>query len=298
MMGRPFVAALVVSLCLGLLAVLGLLLGSPSEAGRASQVTTALGIDANAAGNSDTSLGQIDPCVSVAAGESFDVDVFVTDVVDLMAWQATLIYDPSVLRVTETNVELFLASGEPGRMINLSDLPPNQDGTYDFAVVAITPGGEGHNGTGLLARAKLEAVATGTSFLTLGHVILGDSSSQAIGDLNGDDMFDGPIADAQVWVGEPCPSSLPTRIPGPSPTVTPEATPPGAATPSPPAATPKPGEPTPATPSAQPSAQAPPSEGDNGGGFPWVVVTGAGIAAIVAALAAALVFRWLLRRAS
>lgn len=300
MMGRPFVGALVVSLCLGLLAVLGLLWSSPPQAGRASQVTTALGIDADPTDNSATSLGQIDRCVSVAAGESFDVDIFVTDVASVVGWQATLTYDGSVLQVTNTDMELFLVGAERGRVLNLSDLVPDQDGSYSILVADATPGAMGHSGSGVLARITLKAVATGTSFLTLDGVMVVDPASEAIGDVNGDENFDGPIGDAQVWVGEPCPSTLTTRTPGPSPSVTLEPTSPTTATPSTstPAATPKPGQTTPATASPQPTSQATPSEGGDNGGFPWVVVIVAGAATIVAASAAALVFRWLLRRAA
>jgi hypothetical protein len=302
MMGRPFVGALVVSLCLGLLAGAGLLYSSPPQAGRASQASTAIGIDADPKGNTDTSLGNINACVSVAPGKTFDVDIFVADIVDVVEWQATFIYDPSVLRVTEANPELWLASGEGGRVVNFSDLTPDQDGSYSFVIVNLTPSGEGYTGSGVLARVTLEAVAKGTSFLTLEGVVLGNSQSQPIDDVNGDHTFDGPMSDAQVWVGAPCPSSLPTRSPDTSPTVAQETPPATTATPSTPAitATPKPGQPTPmpATASPQPTSQATPSAGGDNGGFPWVVVVGAGAATIVALLAAALVFRWLLRRAA
>jgi len=287
-----------VSACLGLVAVLGPIFGSSQQVGQASQVSTAMGIDTDPAGNSATSLGEIDLCVSVAAGETFDVDIFVTDVVDLMAWQAAFIYDPSVLQVAATNLELFLAGAEPGRIFNLSDVMPDQDGSYAFVVVDATPRGGGHSGSGVLARVTLQAVGTGASFLTLDEIVLGDLEAMAIGDVTGDDIFDGAVGHAQVWVDEPCPSPLPTPAPRPTPTVRPAATPPSVATPTPLPATVEPAESTPATPSDQPPSQALPSEDGDNGGFPWVVVTSAGIATIVAALAVALVFRWLLRRAS
>jgi len=294
MMGRPFVGALVVSLCLGLLAVLGLLLGSPPQAGRASQVTTALGIDANPTGNSATSLGQIDVCVSVGAGESFDVDIFVTDVANLVGWQTIFTYDPSVLKVANADMELFMAGSEPGRTLNLSDVTPDQDGSYSIIVVDTSPDSSGHSGSGVLTRITLEAVGTGMSFLTLGDTILADPTAQIIGSVNGDELFDGALGYAQVWVGEPCPGTLPSPTPGPatpSPVATAAAT--SAATSATPAKSP------PATSSTPPpQATATPSEGGDNGGFPWVVVIGAVAATIVAALAAALVFRWLLRRAA
>jgi hypothetical protein len=294
--GRLLARVVLVSACLGLVAVLGPVIGSSQQVGRASQVSTVTGIDADPTGNGATSLGEIDLCVSVATGETFDVDIIVADVVDLLAWQATLTYDASVLNVVQTNLELFLASAEPGRLLNLSDLVPDQDGGYDFGVVDATPEGEGHSGSGVLARVTLQAVGTGASFLTLDGIILVDPQAIAIGDLTGDEIFDGAVGHAQVWVDEPCPSPLPTPSPTPSPTPTPTPrpsptvgpveTPPSAASPTPPAATVEPGQTTPAT----------PSEGDDSGGFPWAIVCGASAGAVVAALALAFVGARLLRR--
>jgi len=286
MVGRLFARVVLISACLVLIAVLGaILLGSSQQVGQAGQVSTAVGIDADPAGNGATSLGEIDLCVSVATGESLDVDIFVADVVDLKGWQATFRYEASVLRVADADVELFLAGAQRGRVLNLSDLVPDQDGSYDFAVADMTPGG-GHSGSGVLARVRLEAVGTGGSFLTLDGIILGDSAPMAIGDVNGDGWFDGAVGHAQVWVDEPCPSPLPTPTPQPTPTVGPAQTPPSTASPTPPAATVEPAETTPAT----------PSEGGDSGGFPWAIVCGASAGAVVAALALALVAGRLLRR--
>lgn len=274
-----------VSACLGLVAVLGPVFGSSQQVSRASQVSTAMGIDADPAGNEATSLGEIDLCVSVATGETFDVDIFVADVVDLKGWQATFRYEGSVLRVAETDVELFLVGAERGRLLNLSDLAPDQDGSFGLAVADMTPGG-GHNGSGVLARVRLEAVGTGASFLTLDEIVLGDPAAMAIGDVNDDGWFDGAVGHAQVWVDEPCPSPLPTPTPRPTPTVRPAETPPSAASPTPPATTVEPAETTPAT----------PSEDDDNGGFPWAIVCGASAGAVVAALALAIAGGRLLRR--
>jgi hypothetical protein len=272
--------------CLGLVAVLGSVFSSSPQVGRASQVPTAMGIDADPTGNEATSLGEIDLCVSVATGESFDVDIFVTDVADLKGWQATFRYEASVLRVSKSAVDLFV-TGEPGRLLDLSDVAPDQDGIYNFAVADMTPG-EGHNGSGVLARLTLEAVGPGGSFLTLDGIILGDPEAMAMGDVNGDGWFDGDVGHAQVWVDEPCPSPLPTPTPRPTPTiVSPTETPPSAAaSPTSPAATVEPVETTPAS----------PSEGGDGDGFPWVIVCVVVVAAVVVASALAFAGGRLLRR--
>jgi hypothetical protein len=272
------------SACLGVVAVLGPVFGSSPQVSRASQVPPAMGIDADPTGNEATSLGEIDLCVSVATGESFDVDIFVADVVDLKGWQVTFRYEASVLRVAESDVQFFL-TGEPGRLFNLSDPAPDQDGSYGFAVADMTPGGA-YSGSGVLARVTLEAVGTGGSFLTLDGIILGNPAAMPLGDVDGDGSFDGAVGHAQVWVDEPCPSPLPTPTPRPTPTERPAETPPSAASPTSPAATVEPVETTPAS----------PSEGGDNGGFPWAIVCGAGAGAVVVALALAFAGRRLLRR--
>ena len=287
-----FPRVVLVGACLGLVAVLGPIFGLAQQVGRASQASTAVGVDADPTGNSATSLGKIDACVSVGAGQTFDVDIIVTDVADLAGWEVQFKYDASVLQVATTNVELFLAAAEAGRMLNLSQPVPGQPGNYRFIVADMTPGAAGgHSGSGALARVTLVAVATGTSFLTLDGVELGSLEAVPIGDVNGDGEFDGPIGYAQVWVGEPCPSSLPTAVPTPSPTVRPQATAASPAAPSPTPTTAKPASPT-AVPTSGQS-----TEGEGNGGFPWAVACGAAAAAVVAALAAGLAFRWLQRRA-
>jgi len=292
MVGRLFSRVVLISACLALIAVLGaILLGSSQQVGRASQVSTTVGIDADPTGNDAASLGEIDACISVGVGQTFDVDIFVTDVADLAGWQATFGYEPSVLQVVGTNVDLFLAGDQPGRVLDLSEVLPDQDGSYGFRVADMTPGAAGHDGSGVLARVTLEAVTAGSSFLTLDEIILGSSEILAIGDVTGDNMFDGPISYAQVWVDEPCPSALPTPPPKPSPTVMPEPTSPGVTTPIPPEA----GETTEPTPAA-PGGEVSPSEDGGGDGLPWAIVLGASAGAVVVALALGFVVGRLLQR--
>ena len=288
-----FARIVLVIACLALMTALATL-GSPAR-GRASQGTTSVGVDDDVAGNSATSLGQIDACASVAEAASFDVDVFVADIANLQGWQATVHYDPAVLQVAEVNVELFVAGTEAGRTLNLSDAVPDQDGAYNFVVVDVSPESVAHSGSGALARLSLKAVGTGMSFLTLSDVVFADPQANIIGSVDSDEIFDGPTGYAQVWVGEPCPGALPSPTPVP-PTETPEATPATTAASSSPTATLGPGQPT-STPGVQPSPQATPSGGGDDNGFPWAVAVGAAAATLVAAVAAALIFRWLLRRA-
>ena len=280
--------------CLVLVAALASIFGLAHQESAAAQVSTAMGIDADPTDNSATSLGNIDACVSVATGQTFDVDIYVTDVVDLKGWQGTLVYEPSILRIAEVDVELFLASAESGRLLNISDPLPNQDGSYGLSVADMTPGA-GYDGSGVLVRMTLEAVGAGTSFLTLQEIILGDSAAMAIGDVDFNGWFDGSVGYAQVWVDEPCPGALPTPPPASSPAVEPATTPSIAPTASPPPATVEPGSPTPPAPGTTPATSVPTEEEDNGG-FPWAMVVGIVVVVAAAAVVGGLALRWFSQR--
>jgi hypothetical protein len=285
MVGRLFARVVLISACLLLMAVLGaIVLGSSQQVVGASQVSTTVGLDADPTGNEAASLGQIDACISVGAGETFDVDVVVTDVTDLSGWQADFVYDGSVVSVVAMDPELFLAAEPGSNLVDLSADPlPDTDGTYRMIVADISQS-VGEDGSGVLARLTLQAVGQGASDLSLSQVILGDSSAKAIGDIDGDDVFDGPVSQARVYVDEACPSgALPSLTPALPPALSPEATP----------ASPAAASPTPAT--VEPIGPAAPAT-EGGGGFPWAIVCGASAGAVVAALALALVAGRLLRR--
>lgn len=283
-MGWLLGRVVLVGASLGLVALGMSMSGQSLDVSRASQVATTLAIDADPLGNSAASLADIDPCVSVAAGETFDVDVVVTDVTDLSGWEADFVYDGSVVSVVAMDPELFLAAEPGSTLVDLSAEPlPNTDGAYHMIVADISQS-VGENGSGVLARLTLQAVGQGASDLSLSQVILGDSAAKAIGDIDGDNVFDGPASKARVYVDEACPSgALPSLTPALPPALSPEATP----------ASPAAASPTPAT--VEPIGPAAPAT-EGGGGFPWAIVCGASAGAVVAALALALVAGRLLRR--
>ena len=84
----------------------------PVSVPAAGQEPLAIGIDANAEGNGPLTLSTIDPRVSVCRGDVFDVDIFIRDVEDLLAWEVYVGFDPAVLEVVGRDVEMFLA-GNP-----------------------------------------------------------------------------------------------------------------------------------------------------------------------------------------
>jgi hypothetical protein len=282
--GHLFPRVVLIGACLALAAVLGTTLGLAQQVSRASQEAIAVGVDADPTGNSATSLGEIDACASAETGQTFDVDIFVSDVVDINCWQATLTYDPSVVDVVDADAELLLASQEGSNLIDLSGPLEAQD-AYLLIVADMQAASE--SGSGILARVTLEALGPGSTALALYDVIICDPESTPLGDADGDSYFDGPIAFAQVWVDEPCPSALPTLTPVPPPTIAQQATPVPPASPFPPPATATPGG---------PAADGEPTEGEDDDGFPWAVAVGVSAGAVVAALAAGLAVRWLQRR--
>ena len=217
-----------------------------------------VGVDADPTGNTATSLGSIDPCVSVDKGATFDIDLIVTNVEDLRGWEVYFSFDDNVVTVVDLDVEMFQAVNEGSSVFNGSqDLGAISGGLFRVGAVDIGAGSESDSGSGVLARLTLEATGSGLSPALLplldenedGTIDLGprlsDPRFEPIGDTTGDPYFDGTIVQAQIAVGMPCPAA-------PSPEPTPEATP------------------TPATTSAPPSPAASPADG----GTPVSTTTG------------------------
>ena len=99
--------ALLASLALSALA---LLFGLLEAGGGTAQELVMLGADTNATGNTATSLGPHEDCRSVAAGETFPLDIFVSVVQDLVHWELYVKFEPSIIEVTDADPYMFLAN--------------------------------------------------------------------------------------------------------------------------------------------------------------------------------------------
>ena len=177
-------------------------------------VNTIVGVDAITTGNTATSLGSIDRCVSVNPNATFNIDLFVKDVTNLNTWQGTLRTDGSLLQVTSINVGYFLQTAPGSVVYNGSDAVPNSTGSFQAGATdeEYLP----ESGSGVLARVGLKALAAGTSKLYfalwwpfgISGVLLEDQINppNSIGDLDGDRYFDGLVFNAIVVVGGPCPA--------------------------------------------------------------------------------------------
>jgi hypothetical protein len=271
----------------------------------AAQEAVTIGVDADPTGNTATSLGPIDSCLSVSTGDTFQVDIFVSDVVDLLAWETYLVYDMSVINIDSRDVMMFQAANEDSNVFDVSEALPDIDGRYGVAAVDLADPPAPDSGSGVLARLTLKAVGAGVSPLSLSGIdINGDGTidlgpfltnidAESIADLNDDGFFDGRIANAEITVGGACPSGTPlvspTLIPTPAatPTRTPTAT--TAASPTVPAS------PTVGTPTASPTPGTPGQDGGTSSddGLPWVVIACAvgGVAAVLLGGAALLANR-------
>lgn len=197
-----------------------------------AQVSVSIGVDVDPAGNTASSLGPIDSCVSVSTGDTFQVDLFVTDVVDLLAWEAYFAYDMTIVNVLDGDVMMFQAANLGSNVFDVSESLPDIDGWYRLAAVDLAEPPAPDSGSGVLARVTLKAVGAGVSPARLSPIdvngdgtidlgpFLNDSDGNSIGDLDGDGFFDRPIANAQIAVDTACPGGMPVAtpaVPGASP---------------------------------------------------------------------------------
>jgi hypothetical protein len=264
----------------------------------AAQQSLALGVDADPAGNTAASLGTIQSCVSVSSGQTFQVDVFITGVADLLAWEAYFVYDPAIVKVVERDVQMFQAANPGSQVFDTSEALPDQDGRYRVSAVDIAEPAAPDSGSGVLARLTLVAVSAGVSPASLPLIdmtgdtrpdfgpILTDVAGKGIGDANGDGLFDGLVTDAWIAVDTACPQQpppLPTFAPFAPVTSTPLAGPTSTAAP--------PATLTPTRPTTDTG-----STGDHGP--PWGVIGGlSGGAAVLGASTLLLWQLWARRRA-
>jgi hypothetical protein len=209
-----------------------------------------MGIDLDPTGNTTTSLGPTDSCISVSSGQTFDFDIVIANVTDLAGWQLILTYDPAVLTLASADVDMFVTAHEGARLVDLSDSLPDNTGTHGFIVGDVQLAGQ--SGSGTLARVTAQVVGPGSAALAAEQVVLGDVFATSIDDADGDTFFDGPVSPAFVYVDASCPGELPSVTPrAPQPTVpilvfTPEPTIPGATVAPSPAGTAAPAATTPA----------------------------------------------------
>jgi hypothetical protein len=201
---------------ISLIVALALLAGVADAPAHAQEPETSIGIDADASGNADTTLGTIDECIAISEGESHEVDIFVRDVTDLLAWEAVLTFEPGVIEVVDEDVQLFMAANEGSDVQDISGELPDGDGRYWVQAFDAADPLAPDSGSGVLARVTVKGMGPGVSELRLplsdvdgdGNPdegpLLRDVDVNSIGDVNGDTLFDGPITEARIAVDASC----------------------------------------------------------------------------------------------
>lgn len=211
-MKMKFVGWVLASLSLAAAVSLAAVLGGET----AAQGPVTMGVDADPRGNTAASLGPIDSCVSVSRGDTFEVDLFITNVADLVAWEAYFEYDMTVVNVVGRDVMMFQAAEPGSRVFDLSETLPDIDGRYRMSVVDMAESSASESGSGVLGRLTLRAVGAGVSPANLllfdidsdGKIdsgpFLTSAAGEPIGDIDGNGVFDGPISQAQIAVDAAC----------------------------------------------------------------------------------------------
>jgi len=125
-----------------------------------------IGVDVNPTGNTATSLGSIETSRTVTCGETFDIDIYITDVTNLWVWTLALRYDPDVLYVAKRDVKMFLAAAPGSEVADNSYGDPRLGGSYEPGASDIAEPPPPHSGSGVLVRLTMQAVGEGTSSLS------------------------------------------------------------------------------------------------------------------------------------
>jgi general secretion pathway protein D len=114
----------------------------------------------------------------ISVGQTFSVNVFLTDAVDLYAYQFDVGFDPSVLSANGISEGPLLATA--GTTFFIPGSIDNVTGTISNTANALFGVVPGANGSGVLATVSLKAIGAGTSNVTLFGVTLLDSSFSGI----------------------------------------------------------------------------------------------------------------------
>jgi hypothetical protein len=274
----------------------------------------------------DTAVMKVVPAsqtVDIGAG-TFTVDIAIENVSDLAAFEFTLSFDPSILRLVGVEKGPFLdeSGGEiqcpAPQYISPADGMPSED-SLRFGCVSGNPSGGGENipganGSGVAATVTFAPRKAGTSELRLG--LPGDRYPSDLADPLADDL---PVSlqggSVKVTGSGPAatpkpdePTAIPAQTPGPR--ITPVATPPDLSY-----LTPEPGEPILVRPIVSADTTAANSNGGADGesaangspragtgppekGTPWWPILASGLLAVggVALLSLAAYARWAVER--
>jgi hypothetical protein len=150
------------------------------------------------------------------------VDVFVSDVSQLLAWDIYYAFNREIVEVTGRNVYRMLEAAPNSSVLDVSDPLPNATGLYRMGAADTGGAGAAENGSGLLASITLTAKKKGVSWSALHKADVDGNGSVDIGptltalggthisDNDGDSVFDGAIRGGQIAVDTECAAAAPT----------------------------------------------------------------------------------------
>jgi Cohesin domain len=198
------------------LAILALVMLTHFGASGAAAADPSLAIDAGIQGNTATSVGIIENCIAVKTNDSFQMDVVVENISDLLAWEIHLDYDPAVIEVTDQNVKLFQQANLGSSVLDVSAHVPDDSGLHELSAFDSSDPPTPDSGTGVLARVTFKALASGASPVGFANRDLNQDGVVDVGTLmrdtnanpihpDKDGFFDGDRQDAQVVVDGSCP---------------------------------------------------------------------------------------------
>jgi hypothetical protein len=187
-----------------------------------AQSQVQIGIDVVSDGNGNLGVNSVDYCTSVSSGDSIDIDIYVRNVTELVAWEAYLHFQEDKLAFVSADPKLFLQNEPGSKLLTLSD--PDAGGRHFIGAADSSAAAE--SGSGVLARVTLKATAPGLASLDLPtRDVDGDGQFEEgprlttrggghPGDTNGDGVFDGPVAPAFIAIDRSC-SGVPAPAPDP-----------------------------------------------------------------------------------
>lgn len=124
---------------------------------------------------------------TINVGDTTTVDVQIANVSDLFGVDLRLSFDPSIVKVVDSNPLVPGDQVEPGAFLDISggkgfvveNSADNAAGTISYAATLLSPASP-VSGSGPLIRITFEGVSEGESAITLESVLLSDAKAQAI----------------------------------------------------------------------------------------------------------------------
>lgn len=195
-----------------------------SVAAASSQESPQIALDADPTGNTPSMAGTPDSCVAIQPGDSFDIQILITDVEELLAFDIYVQYDELLLEVSGKDTALFLDANAGSRVTDASAAVPDSDGLYNIAAVDTADPPRPDTGSGALAEITFTALAAGTAEIQFAQLdvdsdgildvgpFLRNVDAEVIGDADGDSFFDGEWVPIEARIGGSCDGSEPTDV--------------------------------------------------------------------------------------